>query len=572
MSSDVVGSRVAVQTALSDRAASVKALLDADFTAFDTAELLAIQSEREERARADEAIDHRILAALMGRATAHEIGGKTWADVLSTRMRLSGAEAGRRIRAAKDLGPRHAIGGEPLAPLLPACAQALADGTINDGHIAVIRKAVKEAAKYVSPAKCAELEQILVPVAVVGSPETVTEAATQALMLLNQDGNGPDVARHKRGLRIGKQDADGLTHISGWIDAELAAYLGTALDVWARPGVNNPEDPDSAANPEPNPLDKIDVDSGGDGSPTADVQSERDHADPNPKPQADSNIDSPAASSPPADAGPGCDVDTLPQPTDFGQLADRMDAVAAAQDAAPRPVFDFEPPADTAAARDSRTRSQRNHDALKAILRDTLMSKRLGSHGGLPVTLVVSTTLRELEEGAGVAVTGTGVLMPMPDLIRLAEHAYHYLVVYRKHTAEPLYMGRSKRLATKAQRLLLYNRDRGCTRPGCTRCANQCQAHHADPSWKNGGRTDANTLGLGCPPDNQLAELGWTTKIDPDTGRVHWYPPPLMDVGGDTVNHHFHPEELLGRPKELPGHLREPFGHLDEPSGGEDRQ
>ncbi|WBS08256.1 hypothetical protein O6072_26250 [Mycolicibacterium neoaurum] len=53
MGSDVAGSRESVQHALSDRAASVKALLDADFSVFDTAELLALQSERERRARAD---------------------------------------------------------------------------------------------------------------------------------------------------------------------------------------------------------------------------------------------------------------------------------------------------------------------------------------------------------------------------------------------------------------------------------------------------------------------------------------------------------------------------------------
>ncbi|MGW0162714.1 hypothetical protein ACWDUN_25675, partial [Mycobacterium sp. NPDC003323] len=68
MKSDVVQSRDAVAAAVCDRAASVKALLDADFSVFDTAELLALQSEREERARQDEAVDHRILAALMARA------------------------------------------------------------------------------------------------------------------------------------------------------------------------------------------------------------------------------------------------------------------------------------------------------------------------------------------------------------------------------------------------------------------------------------------------------------------------------------------------------------------------
>jgi hypothetical protein len=215
-------------------------------------------------------------------------------------------------------------------------------------------------------------------------------------------------------------------------------------------------------------------------------------------------------------------------------------------DMLPPPVKrDLDPPAG-----DHRSQAQRNHDAIKAVLRDTLMSKRLGQHNGLPVTVVVSTTLAELEAGAGIAVTGSGTRMPMRDLIRLAEHAHHYLIVYRHHTAEPLYMGRSKRLATKAQRLLLYHRDRGCTRPGCTQGACRCQAHHANPSWNNHGKTDAPDLALGCGPDNRLAELGWTNTIDP-TGRVHWHPPPLMDTGGDTLNHHFHPEELLP-PREKP--------------------
>ncbi|WP_235733182.1 DUF222 domain-containing protein [Mycolicibacterium neoaurum] len=414
MGSDVVASRESVQHALSDRAASVKALLDADFTCFDTAELLAIQSEREERARADAAVDHRILAVLMDRATAHEIGGKTWADVLSTRMRLSGAEAGRRVQAAKQLGPRHAMGGEVLAPLLPACAAALAEGTINDGHIQVIRGAVHQAAKHTSPAKCAELEEILVSVAAAAGPETVQAAATHALMLLDQDGPGPDLARHRRGIRIGKQDADGLTHISGWVDPELAAYLGTAFDAWARPGINNPEDPESPTNPDPEASPQA-----GSDSKTKDAAAQSDSA------------------TPPQD--PSALWEQLPLPTTLDELADRITAVESATGAAATPAPAL-PPLTGPAGRDTRTAAQRQHDALKAILRDTLMSKRLGQHGGLPVTVVVSTTLAELEAAAGIAVTGTGTLMPMADLIRLAEHAHHYLVVYRHHTAEPMYL------------------------------------------------------------------------------------------------------------------------------------
>ncbi|MGW0163141.1 hypothetical protein ACWDUN_27860 [Mycobacterium sp. NPDC003323] len=54
-------------------------------------------------------------------------------------------------------------------------------------------------------------------------------------------------------------------------------------------------------------------------------------------------------------------------------------------------------------------------------------------------------------------------------------------------------------------------------------------------------------LGLGCAPDNHLAfDTKWATSIGED-GRIHWHPPPLLDVGQDTLNHYHHPEGLLER-------------------------
>ncbi len=506
----MVGGRDAVHHALSDRAASVKALLDADFTMFDTAELLGLLSEREQQARADMAVDHRILAALMERATAHEIGGKTWTDVLTTRDRLSATEAARRIAAARDFGPRHTMTGEVLEPVLAACASALAAGAITSGHIAIIRTTVNKASARLDATARGQLESTLVDIASTNTPETLQKAAEHALALINPDGDGPDPARHRRGLSISAQDVDGMAKVSGWVDAEFAAYLRTILDVWARPGVNNPDDEQPQHNPDPNPLDEDPAEPESEPEPRIEPEAEAKAT-----PQVDSTAEEPEV------PAPGAPVPVEPPPT-------------------------WDP---DEYLRDPRTQSQRNHDALKAVLRDTLMSKKLGQHNGLPVAVVVSTTLAELEAGAGIAVTGSGTRMPMRDLIRLAEHAHHYLIVYRHHTAEPLYMGRTKRLATKAQRLLLYNRDRGCTRPGCTQAACRCQAHHANPSWNNGGLTDAPDLGLGCGPDNQLAELGWTNTIDTKTGRVHWHPPPLMDTGGDTLNHHFHPDELFLPPQ-----------------------
>ncbi|OFB39074.1 hypothetical protein BA059_13300 [Mycolicibacterium sp. (ex Dasyatis americana)] len=508
--------RDVAQTALAGHRAATAALADVDFTGFDTAELLALQSAREQQARVEAMIDHRIQAALMAQAAPHEVGGKSWKDVLATRMRISGKEASRRVAAAAELGPRYAIGGEVLEPLLPACAEALLDGTINAEHITIIRNTLAKAAKYVSTAEIAQIESDLVAAAIRDTPETLKAAADKLLYLLNQDGDSPDVAAHLRGLRIGKQDADGLVHVDGWLDPETASYLMAVTGVWGAPGINNPADAEPVHNPSPNPF--------------------------------DDQIGTPEPETPDADAGvPGPDV-TDSEAADPIDEETELDASEERQASHEQGTAQAQQAQQAAAARDIRTQAQRNHDALKVALRELLMSKRLGRHGGLPVTVVVSTTLAELEAGAGIAVTGSGIRMPMKDLIRLASHSFHYLIIYDHYTAEPLYMARTKRLATRAQRLLLYNRDRGCTRPGCTAPADHCQVHHAKADWQHGGNTDAPDLALSCGPDNRLVGLGWTTSVDPDTGRIHWHPPPLMNTGQDTVNHHFHPEELLVPP------------------------
>ncbi|MGB5149417.1 MAG: DUF222 domain-containing protein, partial [Mycobacterium sp.] len=76
----------------------------------------------------------------------------------------------RRVAAAADLGPRHVIGGDVLDPVLPACAQALAAGTINTGHITIIGTAVKKASAYLDAGDRAQLESTLVFIATTRTP------------------------------------------------------------------------------------------------------------------------------------------------------------------------------------------------------------------------------------------------------------------------------------------------------------------------------------------------------------------------------------------------------------------
>ena len=96
-------------------------------------------------------------------------------------------------------------------------------------------------------------------------------------------------------------------------------------------------------------------------------------------------------------------------------------------------------PSQAAIDNDARSVGQRNHDALAALTRAALASGDLGRHNGLPASIIVTTTLKELEAGIGTGLAGGGTLLPMSDVIRLASHAHHYLAIFDKGEAIGLY-------------------------------------------------------------------------------------------------------------------------------------
>lgn len=188
---------------------------------------------------------------------------------------------------------------------------------------------------------------------------------------------------------------------------------------------------------------------------------------------------------------------------------------------------------------------------MKTILRQMLASGQLGRHRGLPVTAVVTMSLKDLESASGYAVTGTGSMVRMRDAIRMASHAHHYLVIFDDH-GRPLHLGRSKRIASADQRIVLIAADRGCSFPGCTRPATWSQVHHID-EWGQGGSTDIETLTFGCDMHHPLvgpSESQWaTTKAGPDhpyPGRTLWHPPVAVDpLRRGRINHYHHPNEYI---------------------------
>ncbi|WP_347403832.1 DUF222 domain-containing protein [Mycobacterium sp. 236(2023)] len=196
-------------------------------------ELIRLLSELATVTRTIPTLEHRVLARLLAETEPHRLGEASWKKVLTTALRISGREAGRRLVRAKSLGPGRAISGEPLAPLWEATAAAQAQGLLDEEHVAVIAKFHKTLPKWVDAGTRAQADVELARQGAGLDPETLSAAARYLLVKIDQDGPAPsDKERiRKRGVRFGRQQADGYSRVSGWMTAKCRAMVEA---VWAK--------------------------------------------------------------------------------------------------------------------------------------------------------------------------------------------------------------------------------------------------------------------------------------------------------------------------------------------------
>jgi len=128
---------------------------------------------------------------------------------------------------------------------------------------------------------------------------------------------------------------------------------------------------------------------------------------------------------------------------------------------------------------------------------------RLPTAGGVSATVVVTMTLETLLGGLKAAQLDTGTPIS-PGLARKLACEAGVIPVVLGGKSEVLDVGRRRRFHTKAHRIALAVRDRGCVAEGCERPGSWCHAHHLTP-WSQGGSTSVDNGVLLCARHHTLA-------------------------------------------------------------------
>jgi hypothetical protein len=177
------------------------------------------------------------------------------------------------------------------------------------------------------------------------------------------------------------------------------------------------------------------------------------------------------------------------------------------------------------------TLSERRADALvemaRRVLQTTNSTARRSSDA---IVLIPFDTFAN----GGVASYADGTTVT-PDRVRQLLCDAVITPLLQGDAGQPLWMGRSVRTATDAQRRALVARDRHCAFPGCHRPVSWTQVHHIEFWTRDHGPTDIDNLCLVCTTHHDLLHKpGWHAKLTPEqtlhvttpNGRVLRAPPP----------------------------------------------
>ncbi|WP_205829098.1 HNH endonuclease signature motif containing protein, partial [Microbacterium sp. B19(2022)] len=392
---------------------------------------------------------------------------------------------GRVVRAAKAV--RREVGlssGAWLPARWPALREALVDGTIGVAGLLAAIGPIEQAGSRIGTADRLRADAELAAYArgfadadaepdaggEVGPAATAEDLRLLAQVIvqyLDPDGAEPadDIAMRVRGLTLGRAK-DGVIPIRGRLLPEVAGQLQRLFDAYLNPKVDGPPVPGVVFRP------------------TGETNSE-----------TNSTTNSETNSETLDDAG--MDDDALPS-GDPGRMVD------------------------------TRSRSQKQHDTLAAILGIAARHDDTPRLGGSAPTLIVSITADDYTSGRGWAhVDG----IDTPVSTRVAAHTACaggvQRVLFDPH-GRIIGISTTDRIFTVHQRRAITLRDRECLIPGCHVPATWCEIHHVTEHARGGPTHTDNGVALCWHHHRTLDTSGWEIRMRHGTPHVRgpaWWDP-----------------------------------------------
>ncbi|MDF9750819.1 HNH endonuclease signature motif containing protein [Arthrobacter sp. ES3-54] len=425
------------------------------------------------------------LAGQGALSAAADDGCRNATEFLRARLRISAAEARRRLTLAAELLPRTGAGGHIEPPVREELAAAVASGTVASRAATVITLALDRVRHICRPEATATMEHALTRTAIDNDADFLARIARRWTDALDQDGAEPseELLRRIQGAFI-RKPRHGLHHLEIFATPDQFEQLITVMN--------------TATNPRTGP-------DTGEGTGSEPDTGERRGAGAN------------AATDP--DAGPGAEGDAGTRAAEVSAAAAMSAGVGA--DAG-------------AAAFDQRSRPQRLLDGLVGACKAALATGGLPAAGGLRPQVMATIDYRDLLtrlDGAEPRHEGTGSLtftgpITVSTVRKLACDA-DIIPVLLGGEGRVLDIGRASRVFPPHIRKALTARDQGCAFPQCTIPAPWCEAHHIT-YWSLGGTTGTDNGTLLCSHHHHLIHKEqWTVQM---RAGVPWFiPPPHID-------------------------------------------
>ena len=175
-----------------------------------------------------------------------KFGYRSVIDYMKFRLRM--AYPGKRLKQTRATAtyPDFTTG-QPLEPTHPALAEAFADGRVGTAHVHAVLDVLDQIPHAVDHDIKVAAERQMAEIAVDHTPADITALGARLLAHLDPDGTlADDTDRtRRRNLSVHRQRIDGTAKLTANLTPELLARVTMLLAVWAKPGMNNPDDPHS---------------------------------------------------------------------------------------------------------------------------------------------------------------------------------------------------------------------------------------------------------------------------------------------------------------------------------------